>query len=81
MFTLQSIAAQHEREVRHGAAETGGFSLHAGLEIQPRERAKLERLCRYASRPPVATPRLARMPSGQVRYQLKTPHRDGTTHI
>jgi hypothetical protein len=51
VFTLQSIAAQHEREVRHGAAETGGFSLHAGLAIQPRERAKLERLCRYVSLP------------------------------
>ena len=81
VFTLQSVAAQPEREVRHGAAEAGGFSLHAGLDIQPGERAKLERLCRYVSRPPVATERLALTPSGQVRYQLKTPYRDGTTHI
>ena len=29
----------------------------------------------------MATERLAVMPSGQVRYQLKTPYRDGTTHI
>jgi hypothetical protein len=29
----------------------------------------------------VATERLALTPSGQVRYQLKTPYRDGTTHI
>ena len=81
VFTLQSVAAQPEREARHGAAEAGGFSLHAGLDIQPGERAKLERLCRYVSRPPVATERLALTPSGQVRYQLKTPYRDGTTHI
>ncbi len=81
VFTLQSIAAQPERAGRDGAAEAGGFSLHAGLEIQPGERARLERLCRYVSRPPVATERLAVMPSGQVRYQLKTPYRDGTTHI
>jgi hypothetical protein len=81
MFTLQTVPAQPEGEGRSGAAEASGFSLHAGLEIQPGERAKLERLCRYVSRPPVATERLALTPSGQVRYQLKTPYRDGTTHI
>jgi hypothetical protein len=37
--------------------------------------------CRYVSRPPVAVERLALTPSGQVRYTLKTPYRDGTTHI
>ena len=47
----------------------------------PAERAKLERLCRYVSRPPVASERLALTASGQVRYTLKTPYRDGTTHI
>jgi hypothetical protein len=43
--------------------------------------AELERLCRYVSRPPVASERLALTASGQVRYTLKTPYRDGTTHI
>jgi hypothetical protein len=33
------------------------------------------------SRPPVATERLALTASGQVCYTLKTPYRDGTTHI
>ena len=33
------------------------------------------------SRPPVAEDRLALTASGQVRYTLKTPYRDGTTHI
>lgn len=57
MFTLQSIAAQPERpewperERRHGAAEASGFAPHAGLDIQPGERARLERLCRYVRRP------------------------------
>jgi hypothetical protein len=32
------------------------------------------------SRPPVASERLALTASGQVRYALKTPYRDGTTH-
>ena len=33
------------------------------------------------SRPPIAAGRLALSSSGQVRYTLKTPYRDGTTHI
>jgi hypothetical protein len=84
VFTLQTVAAQADQaegEGCRGAAEAGGFSLHAGLDIQPGERMKLERLCRYVSRPPVSTERLALTPSGQVRYALKTPYRDGTTHI
>ncbi|MCL4774431.1 MAG: transposase [Burkholderiaceae bacterium] len=59
----------------------GGFSLHAGIDIAPHQRAKLERLCRYVSRPPVATERTALTSSGHIRYQLKTPYRDGTTHL
>jgi len=31
--------------------------------------------------PPVAVERLALTPVGGVRYALKTPYRDGTTHI
>lgn len=53
----------------------------AGVDIAPHEREKLERLCRYVSRPPVAVDRMALTASGQVRYTLKTPYRDGTTHI
>jgi hypothetical protein len=51
------------------------------VDIAPNQREKLERLCRYVSRPPVATERLALSASGHVRYTLKTPYRDGTTHI
>ena len=55
--------------------------MHAGVDIASNEREKLERLCRYVSRPPVASERLALTASGQMRYTLKTPYRDGTTHI
>jgi hypothetical protein len=85
LFTLQTVPARAEEPERHadcrGAANAGGFSLHAGLTIQPHQREKLERLCRYVSRPPISVDRLALSSSGQVRYQLKTPYRDGTTHI
>ena len=83
LFTLQTVAPRLQglEAEPNGAARAGGFSLHAGLGIAPNERAKLERLCRYVSRPPVASERLALTASGQVRYTLKTPYRDGTTHI
>lgn len=49
--------------------------------IEPHQRAKLERLCRYVSRPQVSTERMAPAASGHVRYNLKSRCRDGTTHI
>jgi len=33
------------------------------------------------TRPAIAEPRLSLTPTGNVRYQLKTPYRDGTTHV
>ena len=33
------------------------------------------------ARPPVSEHRLSLTPSGKVRYQLKTPYRDGTAHV
>lgn len=82
-FTLQTLPARTAESLDdpEGAARAGGFSLHAGIDIAPRQRPKLERLCRYVSRPPVATERMALTASGHVRYALKTPYRDGTTHL
>ena len=58
-----------------------GFSLHAGVSAKAYQRDKLERLCRYISRPPVAAHRLSQTSSGKICYELKTPYRDGTTHV
>ncbi len=83
LFTLQTVPPRLQglEGDANGAVRAGGFSLHAGIDIKSAQRAKLERLCRYVSRPPVATERLALTPAGHVRYQLKTPYRDGTTHL
>ena len=35
----------------------------------------------HITRPALATGRLALTPQGRVRYTLKTPCRDGTTHV
>jgi hypothetical protein len=39
------------------------------------------RFCRYVSRPAVSEKRLALTSNGNIRYQLKTLYRDGTTHV
>jgi len=45
------------------------------------QRGKLKRLCRYITRPAIADERLTHNQDGQVVLTLKTPYRDGTTHI
>jgi predicted component of type VI protein secretion system len=80
VFSLQTVPARAD-ELRNGVAQYAGFSLHAGISVEADQREKLERLTRYVSRPPVSVERLDRTAQGQVRYRLKTPYRDGTTHI
>ena len=58
--------------------KVAGFSLHAGVAARAHEREKLERLCRYIARPAVSEKRLSLLCNGHVRYELKTPYRDGT---
>jgi hypothetical protein len=62
-------------------AKEAGFSLHAGVSTEAHQSDKLERLCRYVSRPAVSEKWLALTSNGNIRYQLKTPYRDGTTHV
>lgn len=68
-------------ESKNGVAQHAGFSLNAGIGVHAEPCEKLERLTRYVSRPPVSVERLDLTAQGQVRYRLKTPYRDGTTHI
>ncbi len=80
VFTVQTLpTSDNTNDDRVG--KMGGFSLHAGVSAGADERDKLERLCRYISRPAVAEKRLSLTSNGQIRYRLKTPYRDGTTHV
>jgi hypothetical protein len=62
-------------------ASVSGFSVHAGVCVPARDRMRLERLARYAGRPPLATERLSLLPDGRLLYRLKRRWRDGTTHV
>ena len=80
-FALQTVPAREEDNNNPRLAKANGFSLHAGVAAQAHQRRKLERLCRYIARPAISTERMALTNQGNIRYTLKTPYRDGTTHI
>jgi hypothetical protein len=58
-----------------------GFDLHANVWVPPNNRARLEHLCRYLLRPPLAQDRLRLRADGRVLVELKTVRRDGTAHF
>jgi rRNA maturation protein Nop10 len=82
VFTLQTLPGSGWDDGSADApGNVAGFSLHAGVAAKACQRDKLERLCRYICRPPVAEKRLFLTPRGDIGYSLKTPYRDGTTHV
>ena len=63
------------------SANVGGFSLNARVWVGGRDREKLEKLIRYMARGPIATERLSESFPNLLIYKMKTPWRDGTTHV
>jgi hypothetical protein len=70
VITLQALPACDEL-FDDGVDKVAGFSLHAGVAARADQRKKLERLCRYISRPAIAEKRLSLTPNGNVRYDVK----------
>ena len=62
-------------------ASVAGYDVHAGVRIAAHDRLWLERLARYAGRPPLSTERLSLLPDGRLLYRLKRAWRDGTSHV
>jgi hypothetical protein len=62
-------------------AHVNGFDVHAAVVVPARDRARLERTCRYALRPPVAHDRIRLTAEGQVLLTLRHRWADGTTHL
>lgn len=80
VITLQTLPGDAS-SLEGDAGKVGGFSLHAGVAAEAHESHKLEKLCRYITRPAISEKRLSISPQDRVRYQLKTPWRNGTTHV
>ena len=62
-------------------ADVDGFSLHAAVRVEARDRDRLEHPCGYAGRAAIAENRLSELPDGRVAYSLKKRWKDGTTHV
>jgi len=58
-----------------------GFSLHAATRVLAADRGRLEQLCRYVNRPPLAAGRLQILDAEKVAFDLKTVWSDGTYRI
>ncbi len=53
----------------------------AAVSVPAEDRAGLERLCKYISRPPIATDRLELTNEGKVRYTFRKAWRNGRTYV
>lgn len=63
------------------SAKIDGFSLNASVSVPAQDRKRLEQLIRYMARGPIATERLSEGFPNQLVYKMKSPWRDGTTHV
>ena len=80
-LTLQTLPTSDTEDLRSLVTKQSGFSLHAGVSCKAGQHKKLERLCRYVTRPAISEQRLSIASNGNVIYALKTPYSDGTTHV
>jgi hypothetical protein len=78
---VEPVDGKDDPEVLPPTPQHGGMSLHAAVAVPARDRRRLERLCRYVARPPLANERLEELPDGRLAVRLKSRWRDGTTHI
>ncbi len=80
-LVLKTLPEQDHSSRTGLVTKYSGFSLHAGVATNKGEKEKLERICRYITRPPISENRLSVNTNGQVVYTLKTPYDNGTTQI
>jgi len=81
VLTLRGAMAREGMAREVLCCDIEGFSLHAAVRVEAHERKRLEQLCRYITRPALADVRVQFNDAGQVELKLKTPWRDGTTHL
>src|SRR5208282_3589793 len=59
----------------------GGFSIHANTAVERWAKDRLEKLCRYVARPPIAEMRLSESRDGGIIYRFKKEWSDGTQAV
>jgi hypothetical protein len=72
--TLRAAVAERQ-------AHLGGFDLHAGVSVPAGDRERLEHLCRYVLRPPVAQGALELTADGKILLKMRRAWHDGTRAI
>ena len=82
VFTLQTLPAWGAT-FDAGVGKVAGFSLHAGVAARADQRQKLERLCRYISRPARSEKRLSltRQWQRSIRAEDAVPRRHDARHL
>ena len=81
VLTLRGAMPREDSARQPLCADIDGFSLHAAVRVEAHDRKRLEQLCRYITRPALSDERVQVNAAGQVELKLKTPWRDGTTHL
>ena len=80
-LTLRGAVPREATARQPLCADIDGFSLHAAVRVEAHDRKRLEQLCRTITRPALSDERVQLNAAGQVELKLKTPWRDGTTHL
>jgi len=78
---MRVVDAQAQAKSDREERTVAGFNLHISLPIGGNDRAGLERQLRYMGRPPLSEARLTQRADGRIVVKLKSPWRDGTSHI
>ncbi len=80
---IGSVGGRNEEafSAGHLSAILGGFSLHATVFVEKHNRDRLQKLCKYLLRPPIAENRLKKINNGEILFEMKTTWGDGTRAI
>ena len=80
VFTLQTLPTSGD-PFGDGIGKVAGSSLHAGVAAGPMNARSSNGCAGTSAARRYPEKRLSLTRGGNVRYQLKTPYRDGTTHV
>ena len=81
VLTVQGAMPRKADFKQNLCADMQGFSLHAAVRCAGDDRQALEQLCCHITRPALANERVQTNAAGQGVLKLKTPWRDGATHL